>query len=254
MSLRGLRVLVTRRAEQSGELVRRLADAGAQVAEIPAIAVEPPEDPGPLDAALGRLASFDWVAFTSVNAVRSATARAPEGAVWPRLAAVGPATAKALEDALGRPPDLVPERDFRASGLAAAFAALEVAGRRVLLPLGDRARDTLKAALLAAGAEVHAVVAYRTQAAPGAAAALLAALDRGVDVVLFASPSAVESVAALAGTRALGLPAGVLGAVTHAAASAAGFSVRAIAEPSTLDGLIGALEAAAAAGHLTPRR
>ena len=240
-ALRGRRFLVTRRKEQSGGLAALLREAGAEVLEAPAIAIAPPEDRGPLDAALLRLAEFDWVAFTSANAVRAVAGRLPAPAHWPKLASVGPATTHAIEEALGRAPDLVPDGDFRAEGLARALTAAGVAGKRILLPLSYRARDSLEAALVAAGARLERVVAYRTLAPAGAAEALRAALARGFDLALFASPSAVENVSAILGDGARGLPAGVIGPVTRDAALAAGLSVRVEAEPSTAEGLVAAL-------------
>lgn len=252
--LAGRRFLVTRRAEQSGGLVAQLREAGAVVLEAPAIATAPPEDASALDAELGRAGRFDWIVFTSANAVKAVVERRP-GASWPRLASVGPATSQAIEEALGRGPDLVPDADFRAEGLAAALVARGVAGARILLPLSDRARDTLETALRAAGARVVRVVAYRTVAPPGAAEALAAALSEGFEMALFASPSAVENVVALLGERARGLPSAVIGPVTERAARAAGLDVRVVAEPSTAAGLVAGLVRlyAGRPGRLTPR-
>lgn len=241
-ALRGRRFLVTRRKEPSGGLVALLREAGAEVLEAPAIAIVPPEDPSPLDAAVAGLAEFDWIAFTSANAVRAVAERASAGVAWPLIASVGPATTHAIEEALGRRADLAPAAGFRAERLARAMVAAGVAGKRILLPLSDRARDTLQEALSEAGARVERVTAYRTLAPAGAAEALRAALDRGFDLALFASPSAVENVVALLGDRVRGLPAGVIGPVTREAASAAGLDVRVVAEPSTAAGLVAALE------------
>ncbi len=252
--LAGRRFLVTRRAEQVGGLSDLLRAAGAQVIEAPAIAIEPPADPGPLPLALARLDQFDWVVFTSANAVASAASRAPAGSRWPRIGAVGPATRQAVQDALGRAPDLVPADDFSTGGLASALIERGIAGCRVLLPVSDRARGTLETALRAAGAHVERLTAYRTVAAPGAAEALAAALDQGFDMALFASPSAVESFVTQAGERGPGLPAGVIGPATRAAAVAAGLEVRVMAEPSTAAGLAAALvRFYALAPRLTPR-
>jgi uroporphyrinogen-III synthase len=240
--LAGRRFLVTRRPEQAGGLVALLRDAGAEVIEAPAIAIAPPEDAGPLEQALSRLADYDWVVFTSANAVEALAGRAtsPERR-WPRIASVGPATTRAIERCLSRPPELVPEHDYRAEGLAAALLARGVAGLRILLPLSDRARDTLETALRDAGARVDRVVAYRTLPPPGAAEAVERAFALGFDLALFASPSSIENFAALAGARAVGLPAGVIGPVTREAALGAGLDVRVVAEPSTAQGLVAEL-------------
>jgi len=240
-ALRGRRFLVTRRKEQAGRLTALLREAGAEVLEAPAIAIAPPEDPGPLERAVERLAEFDWIAFTSANAVRAFAERGARTLRWPLLASVGPATTAAIEETCGRTPDLVSEGDFRAAGLARAMAAAGVAGKRVLLPLSDRARDTLEMALTAAGAAVERVIAYRTLAPAGSEEALLEALQRGFDLALFASPSAVENVAAVLGDAARGLPSGVIGPITRDAAIAAGLAVVVEAAPSTAEGLVEAL-------------
>lgn len=240
-ALRGRRFLVTRRKEQSGGLGAMLQEAGAEVIEAPAIAIAPPEDPDVLRAALARLAEFDWVVFTSANAVRAAAEGAPAGARWPRLASVGPATTRAIEMALGRGADLVPEGELLAEELARALVREGMAGKRVLFPASDRARATLEQALRTAGARVERVVAYRTIMPAGADEALRAAVEQGFDLALFTSPSAVETVVGVLGERARGLPAGVIGPVTGAAAVASGLDVRVIAEPSTVEGLVESL-------------
>ncbi len=240
--LAGRRFLVTRRPQQAGGLVALLRDAGAEVIEAPAITIAPPEDPREIGNALARLHEYDWIVFTSANAVGAvAELGAPRGGRSPLVASIGPATTRAIQESFARAPDLVPESDYRAEGLAAALVARGVSGARILLPLSDRARDTLETRLRAAGARVDRVVAYRTLPAPGAAESIAHALGQGFDLVLFASPSAVESFAAVAGHRTLGLPAGVIGPVTREAAQDAGLVVRAVAEPSTAQGLVVAL-------------
>lgn len=250
--LRGRRVLVTRRPEQAASLVQGLEGLGADVLAVPAIEVAPPEDTGPLDAALGALAGFDGLLLTSANAVASVAARlealglgaAPLQGL--EVSVVGSATAAAYERRFpGLAPPLRPSGDFRAESLLAELLRRGVAGRRYLLPLSDRAREVLGAGLEAAGARVERVVAYRTVAAPGLAEALAQALAGGVDVAVFASPSAVEGFCAAAGPAACaGLPAAVIGPVTEQAARGAGMRVLAVASPSTVEGLLAALGAA----------
>jgi len=245
--LQGRRILVTRRREQARSLVDALSAEGATVLEVPLIAREPPDDPAPLDAALGRLESYDWLVFTSANAVEAVAERlARLGVTLPvqvRLASVGPTTAEAIVARFaGRRADLQPAAQYRAEGLVEAFRARDLAGRRVLLPVSDRARDTLAAGLRAQRAEVDEVIAYRTTAAPGAGESVGRILaDERVDLVTFASPSAVEAFVAAAGERSRGVPAAVIGPVTAGAARAAGLDVKVVAEPSTIDGLLACL-------------
>ena len=246
--LRGRRLVVTRRPEQSGELSRALADLGAEVVELPTIAIAPPADCAPLDDALSRLASFDWLVFTSANAVAAVRDRlaalglaAPAPA--PRGASVGETTTAACREALPwLELALQPERDFRAEGLLQAFEAVELGGGSVLVPLSERARDVLVAGLRARGARVEAPVAYRTVAPPGLAERYAELERAGFDLLVFASPSAVENLAAAVGEPALrGRAAAVIGPVTEEAARKAGLDVRVRAEPSTANGLVAAL-------------
>lgn len=244
--LQGRRILVTRRREQARSLVEALSAEGATVLEVPLIAREPPDDPAPLDAALGRLESYDWLAFTSANAVEAVAERlARLGMTLPlevRLASVGPATAAAIAARFhGRGADLQPDLEYRAEGLVDAFRDQELSGRRVLLPVSNRARDTLVAGLRAQRAEVHAVIAYRTVSPPGSEERLAQALAEGIDLVTLTSPSAVEAFEASAGSRARGAPAAVIGPVTAEAARAAGLDVLVVAEPSTVEGLLASL-------------
>lgn len=245
--LRGLRVLVTRRPEQAGELSRRLRELGASVVEIATVGVAPPLDPTPFHDALRRLERYDWIVLTSANAVEAVAGGLRELELpWPpgvRVATVGPATARAAEALVGRAPDLQPGSEFRAEGLAEAFAPETVERLAFLLPASDKAREVLPAALRARGAVVDVVTAYRTVAPADLAVRVRSALAEGVGLTTFASPSAVENLASAAGELAAGLPAAVIGPVTEAAAREAGLDVLAVANPSTVEGLVDAIVA-----------
>ncbi len=230
--LEGRTVVVTRGAGGEDSLAPRLRDLGATVLEFPAIALAPPEDAAPLDAALRDLGRFAWVAFASGNAVERTVARLdalgiPRGLLSDlRLACVGSATAARLE-ALVRAPDLVPS-EHTGAALAASLSR-HVAGRSVLVPRAADGRPELVGGLRAAGAEVVAPVAYRTvPTPPGSLAPLGDLLAAGsVDAVTFASPSAVRSVVAALGSRAPLLGKVLLGAIgptTAAALRQAGFT------------------------------
>jgi uroporphyrinogen III methyltransferase/synthase len=248
-SLLGRRIVVTRRREQSSALVGELEARGATVLEVPSIEIRPASDPGPLDAALEGLEAYDWVVFTSENAVRGVLGRTIVLGIPPRLggrsrrlASIGASTSVALAAAFPEDRiDLQPAAEFRATGLLRAFEQRgDLAGRRVLLPASSRAREELPAGLRALGAQVDVVVAYETVEPQGLAAAVRRCLVERFDLALFASPSAVEAFAEAGGEAARGLPAAVIGPTTEAAARAAGFDVRAVAQPSTTAGLVAA--------------
>jgi uroporphyrinogen-III synthase/uroporphyrinogen III methyltransferase/synthase len=198
-------------------LARRLAELGAAVRALPAIAFAPPADPAPLDAALRALDGFEWAVFTSATAVDRTLARLdalglPRAALGRlSLAAVGPATAARLAETV-RPPDVVPD-EARGDVMAAALGH-RVRGRRVLFPRPAEGRPETVAGLLAAGADLTAVEAYRTGAAPPETIRPLARwIEAGeVHAVAFASPSAVRAV-----VEGLGPEAALLGRVLLAA-------------------------------------
>ncbi|HEY8415233.1 MAG TPA: uroporphyrinogen-III synthase [Thermaerobacter sp.] len=195
--LSGLRVLVTRAAEQAGELAEAIRLLGAEPVEAPLIAIRPAAETGELDECL-RDGGHGWWAFTSANAVRAVAhrlealgldARALAGA---RLAVVGEATRAELAR-LGLRADLVP-REFTGEHLWSALAAEIVPGDRVVWPRGDRADTAPAERLRGRGADLRAPVAYRTVLQPQEARVAREELLAGrLDVLTFASPSAVEA-------------------------------------------------------------
>ncbi len=259
-ALAGRRIVVTRRKAQGSDLVRLLQERGAEVIEVPAIEIVPAEDVAPLDEALVSLERYQWLVFTSANAVNAVLGRIAVlgleprlGVRGPRLASVGPATRAALRSAF--PADRVslePSEDFRAEGLARSFGAVLSGGERILVPSSSRGRPELTQALRALGAQVDAVSAYATVEPADLRSRVEACLEAGFDLVLFASPSAVEGFVAGAGARSRGLAAAVIGPTTAQAAAAAGLDVKAVARPSTSEGLVVAAEAALAAKAVSP--
>lgn len=236
LRLHGRTVVVTRRKGEEDALSARLAALGAAVRELPSIEFQPPADPGPLDAALRDLARFEWVVFTSATAVERTLERMRTLGLEParlgaaRLAAVGPATAERLAREV-RPPDVVP-REAKGDALAAELAP-HVRGRRVLFPRPAEGRPETISGLLAAGAELTAVEAYRTVPAPPETLARLGAWLAGgeVDAVAFASPSAVHAIVGALGARAdllRGVLLAAIGPTTAEALRAAGLPVGAV--------------------------
>jgi uroporphyrinogen-III synthase len=247
--LAGKRVAVTRAPQQAAELCRLLKSLGAEVLECPLVAFLPPENSAPLDAALRALAGFDWLLFTSQNAVRFVAERCealslPVSGARPRVAAVGPVTARVAEEAGFWLTRVAAQSTGRA--LAEELKA-ELPGKRILLPRSDRAQADLPAALRRAGAEVTEVIAYRTVAPEGKAAAALEQVLRGeVDVITLASPSAFDRLAELAGADALRKLAeqvafAAIGPVTAEAVARAGLPVAIQANEQSAAGLVGAI-------------
>ncbi len=204
----GRRIVVTRPREQAADFVDRLDRLGASVIEVPTIQIVPPDDPAPLDAACAAVDTFDWIVFTSANAVSyfmqhllagPADVRALKGV---RICAVGPLTAAALSE-FGLKIDLIPN-EYRSDGIVRAMCGnRNLTENRVLLPRGDLARDMLPSTLRRAGALVTPVVAYRTAPVdldrPGTPDIHRLLLEQRIDVVTFTSGSSVKNLA-----RALG--------------------------------------------------
>lgn len=245
-SLAGRRIVVTRRPEQSERLSLRLRELGATVIELPLIDVAPPLDTAPLNSALRDLRRYDWILFTSANAVRWVAARlgvlgVPRTELTSRkLASVGPATTEALREAFGGADVSVEAKRHDAEGLLDELAG-RARDRRFLLPTSDRGRDALSIGLREAGGDVDVVVAYRTVAPDGLRERIGEALRGGADLVTLASPSAVENLAAATPELVPRLRAAVIGRITEEACRRAGLAVAVVAEPSTADGLVAAL-------------
>lgn len=153
--------MVTRPAEPGDPLVERLESLGAEVIVQPAIRILPPADWQPVDDALARLDTFDWLVFSSANGVRYLLERRRhrglECLAIPRVAAMGPGTAEALAR-YGLRAELAPD-EYRAESLAEALAP-EAWGRRFLLARASRGRETLAEQLTAVGAAVEQIVVY----------------------------------------------------------------------------------------------
>ena len=230
--LEGKRIVVTRAIEQARELKERLESMGAVVLLLPAVSFSEPADTTELDRAIRSLETFDWVLFTSANAVRFFANRCRKLGVAsgenekPRFAAVGPATASAAI-AEGFAIDFV-AREFLGIALAREMGAA-LYGKRALLPRSERAARDLPEALRAAGAEITEVIAYHTHGVGAAEPGVMDAVrEARVDVVSFFSPSAVENLRGELGAEAfsrLGTKAALaaVGPVTAEALRKAGF-------------------------------
>jgi uroporphyrinogen III methyltransferase / synthase len=244
--LAGRRVVVTRAESQTGALAAALRAEGAEPIAFSTIRIAPPSDPSALREALARTAQFDWIVFTSTNAVervwaalgRTGAAQALRPA---RICAVGPATAAALRRR-GVEPALVPGK-ARGEGVVEALGALgELRARRILLPRAETAPPELPDALRAAGARVTEAAAYRTLPSTDGAARMRVRLRAGeVDAVTLASGSAARGFAAAVGTDLGTARVATIGPVTTRDAREAGLPVHAEALEPTVAGLVNAV-------------
>jgi len=196
--LDGLRVVVTRFRQPGDPLRTELAGLGAEVIDVPTIEIRPlPYGPG-IETALAKLGRTALAVFTSANSVRfffsmlEISGRGLEALAGCRVCAVGPSTAKALED-FGVLPDLV-AREYTAEGLGAVLMGWDVAGQRILIPRVRVARDSLPALLTSRGATVEVLPLYETVCPAEAARLLEEAFTMGVvDLVTFTSSSSVTN-------------------------------------------------------------
>jgi uroporphyrinogen-III synthase len=245
LPLSGLRIVVTRAAHQAGELARPLSAAGAEVILLPTVSISPPKDPARLESAARHAGEYDWLFLTSVNAANAFLPLVPPAVPRPRLGVVGASTYKTVTE-LGWRADVMPA-EFTSEALAAALEAHEMAGKRVLIPAGDLARELLPVALSRRGAIVDVVEAYSNQAPPETAAAAHALFEAGPvpDWLAFASPSAFENLASILGPEPLRRAfIASIGPTTSAAIRARGLDVAAEAAEHTVLGLVAAIVAA----------
>jgi len=249
----GRRVLVTRSRQQASALSERLRELGAEPVEYPAIEIAPPKDIAPLDEAIARLSAYDWLIFTSANAVRALVDRMSEKGTdiqalgRPKIAAIGPATAQTLAG-YGLRVDYVPEV-YTSAEIAAGIG--DVARKRILLPRAERATKQLAQALRGKRAVVDEVVAYRTLAV-GTSDELKALLEDGqIDIVTFTSSSTVRNLAAslqgqTPGNALSRCLVACIGPVTARTTERLGIRVDVVAREHTIAGLAEAIVTAVA--------
>lgn len=258
-ALAGRTVLVTRARHQAGRLAEALRAHGATVLEVPAIAIEPPDSWAPLDAALRRLATYQWLIVTSANGVEALRTRMAELSLRAsefgglRVAAVGRTTAAAVSE-LGfqvavTPPEYVAESLVEALGQ-------HVAGQRVLLVRAMVARDVIPDALRVRGATVDVVDAYRTAIPNKSVTAIRTCFGAGrnagrnaggrlPDAATFTSSSTVTNFLALVRAAGTAVPREMkaisIGPVTSTTLRENGWEPAAEADPHDLEGLVAAV-------------
>lgn len=250
------RVLITRPLAQAADFAEGLRSAGFEPIFFPVIEIRPIENNVTLDKVLDKLNCYEWVVFTSVNAVDmvfspSSTVLPQKGKGVPspegrgqgeglRVAAIGPKTAEALRKH-NIEPDFVPE-EYVAEAILPGLGDLR--GKWVLLPRAEIARKALPEAIVKAGGTAHEIVVYQTLPAELDMEGL-DALKMGVDVITFTSASTVENFVAVLRQNKLdplNLPNNPLfaciGPITGQAAREEGLVNLVVAKEYTTEGLI----------------
>lgn len=256
-----MKVLITRPRAQSDSFAKALRTAGFEPIYFPVIEIRAMKDNAELDHALNNLAKYDWVVFTSVNAVDvvfdviarrefSPTKQSPaderrllcsaRSDVAPKVAAIGPKTADALRKH-NIEPDFIPE-EYIAEAILPGLGDLR--NKWVLLPRAEIARKDLPAAIVKAGGTAHEISVYKTLPTQPDLEGL-AALKSGVDVITFTSASTVENFIAIMRQHKLdplNLPNNPLfaciGPITKQAAREEGLTNLVVAKEYTTEGLI----------------
>ncbi|HEX9366202.1 MAG TPA: uroporphyrinogen-III C-methyltransferase [Vicinamibacterales bacterium] len=250
----GRRIVVTRSREQAGELVDMLEERGAEAIQAPTIRIAPAEDLAALDRACADAGTYDWIVFTSANAVEYFVQRVlANGDIRDlkgvRLCAIGPSTAHQLSR-YGVRVDLTPDEAKSEAVIDALRATGSLKGARVLLPRADIARDVLADQLRDAGAEVSEVTAYRTMLGAserdGDEDIYRMLLDRQIDAVTFTSASTVKNFARIFGEEQAAdllrtTVVASIGPVTAEAAQQLGIETTVMPERYTIPDLVDAL-------------
>jgi uroporphyrinogen-III synthase len=256
------RILITRPRAQADEFAEKLRTAGFLPIYFPVIEIQPIENNIALERALSKLECYDWLVFTSVNAVdvvfrhlenatetqrnrekMSLSLRLRDSMALPHVAAIGPKTAQTLQ-ARGVTPDFVPD-EYVAESILPGLGDLR--GKWVLLPRAEIARKALPEAIFEAGGIPHEIAVYKTlPTQPNSEG--LAALKAGVDIVTLTSPSTVQNFTAIArqnGLDPLALPGkplfACIGPITEKAAHEEGLVNLVTAREYTTEGLIEAI-------------
>lgn len=242
------RILVTRAAHQAAKLSDGLRAAGFEPVEVPVLEIQPPASFDPLDAALRQIDTYDWLIFTSANAIPPFRVRAMDFGIETKslkakIAAVGKATAQGIEALLHLNVSAVP-REYVAESLVDSLAS-EVAGKRVLIARAAIARDLIPDSLRALGAVVEVVDAYQNAIPAGALEQLRVTLQNGIHAATFTSSSSATHLAAVAREAGITFPfAGVkavsIGPITSATLREFGWPPAAEADPHDIPGLIAA--------------
>ena len=251
LPLFGKKILVTRSREQASDLSQRLRELGAVPIEFPTIEVIPPESWADADHCVEGIASYDWIIFSSANGVKFfverllALGRDVRDLKGPRVCAIGPKTAEALE-ALRVRVDFVP-REYRAESIFEGLRKENLKGKRVLIPRAKGARDFLPGELKRAGASVDVVEVYRTVCPRENAEKVKELLREGaISAITFTSSSTVSNFGEMVGLNeaqelTAGIPVASIGPITAEKAKDLGIETTVMAKEYTIPALVEAL-------------
>ena len=209
----GKRVVITRAREQVSDFADLLKENGADVIEFPTIEIVPPKKWDDVDKAIKKLSTshpplsskgrgsyYDWAIFTSVNGVKYFVERLKKQGKDIRelkgvkICAIGPATAKAIED-LGIKVDFLP-KEYRAEAIIEGLGKNRIKGRRFLLPRALKAREILPDEIKRLGGKVDVVPTYRTIKPKEKTDEIRKMFEeKKIDAVTFTSSSTVENFA-----------------------------------------------------------
>jgi len=228
-----------------------LSDAGAECLQCPTIEVGPPKTWQPLDDAVGRIADYNWLVFTSVNGVAFfferlfAAGKDTRALRDTHVAAIGPATSERLLD-FGVRCDVIP-KTYRAESVVDAFAGVSVSGKNILLPRAKEARSVLPTELTRMGARVDEICAYETRTSDRNVDSLIERLEnKTIDCLTFTSSSTVKNLKKLLPPDRFkdlirDVTVACIGPITAGTAESLGFNVHIVAEEYTIPGLYKAL-------------
>tara|TARA_B100000029_G_scaffold444496_1_gene464330 strand:+ start:10169 stop:10972 length:804 start_codon:yes stop_codon:yes gene_type:complete len=244
--LEGRRVVVTRPLQQSTRFTELLTEIGAYVIQMPTVEVRGLGSSEDLDQAVINFSQFDWVVFTSTNAVRFFAESVKRQDIpmvdfcqETRVCCVGPETAK-ISASYGMDAECVPPT-YTGQGIVDLFSPREdLNGKSFLIPSGSEARPTVPDGLRALGATVRVVLAYETVPVNKVSDKILTEINSGVDLLTFTSPSTVKNFHKLVGKRVCA-PVAVIGPVTAEEAEQLGYKVLVQPDEYSISGLVGSI-------------
>jgi len=251
LPLFGRKILVTRAREQASELSDRLRQLGAAVVEIPTIEIIPPRNWGDVDHCIARMDGYDWIIFTSANGVKFLLQRLVHSGrdirdlKGPKICAIGPGTAQALQ-ALRIRVDFVPV-EYRAEAIFEGLGKENLKGKRILIPRAKVARDVLPEALRNSGAQVEVVEVYQTICPREKATGGLELLrQKALSAITFTSSSTVTNFVELVGGKDVpeltqGVTIAAIGPITAEKARLLGLATTVMPREYTIPSLVEAL-------------